>query len=130
MTTESALDVPAFPPEFLVAVAVILLFYQFGLRYVLTYRFTDRAAQVVLVRVIPLISIRYEDVEEVRHVSLWEVLFLPAWRAGNKLFTGPIVLIHRGRKMPVVITPDNAQRFIRELRERVYQKTGQWPLGS
>ena len=125
------MDEPAFPPEFLVPAAVILLFYLFGLRYVLTYRFTDHAVQVMLVRLIPVSSIRYENIEEVRHVSFWEaLLYLHAWKAGNKLFTGQIVLIYRRRKVPVVITPDNAERFIRELRERVYQKTEQWPLVS
>jgi hypothetical protein len=115
------LEESAFPlVEFVLPVVVILLSFQFGLRYVLTYRFTDHAVQVVLLRRIPVLSIRYEDVEEVRHASLWEVLLVPARREGNKLFTGPTVLIHRRRKLPVVITPDNAERSIKELRERVH----------
>ena len=77
---------PAFPLEFVLPVAVILLFYLFGLRYVLTYRFIDHAVQVVLFRVVPVSSTRYEDVEEVRHVSFWEaLLYLHAWKAGNKV---------------------------------------------
>jgi len=29
-----------------------------------------------------------------------------------------------------VITPDNAEEFVRELRQRVYQSTGTWTAAS
>ncbi len=113
------------PLDFVLFVAVVLLFYQFGLRYVLTYRLTDKAVQAVLFRVIPVSSTRYEDVEEIRHVSFWEaLLYAHAWKASNKLLTGPIVLIHRRRHLPVLITPDEADEFVHKVRHRVHQQTG------
>jgi hypothetical protein len=49
------------PPDFIAFVIVVLLVFQFGLRYVLTYRLTDEDVRAVLFGVVPVNVRRYES---------------------------------------------------------------------
>ncbi|MDQ3566969.1 MAG: hypothetical protein M3397_02655 [Actinomycetota bacterium] len=100
-------------PEFILFVAVFLLSYQFGMRYVLTYRFTDTRVRAVLFRAVPVSSTRYDLIKEVRIISPLEALFRPAVRTENRLI-GPYVLISR-RGFPVLMTPDDPEAFVRRV---------------
>jgi hypothetical protein len=61
------------PPDFVVAVVVIVvLLYQFGLRYVITYRLTDEDVRAVLFGVVPVSIRRYRFITEVRTTSFFE----------------------------------------------------------
>jgi len=46
--------VPTLPPDFVFFVTVLLLSYQFGMRYVLTYRLTEEDVRAVLFGVAPV----------------------------------------------------------------------------
>ena len=48
--------------KFLIGVAAFVLAFQFGMRYVLTYRFTDTRVEAVLFRVLPVSSTRYDRI--------------------------------------------------------------------
>jgi hypothetical protein len=37
-------------------------------------------------------------------------------------------VIHRKWGLTAAITPDDQEEFVREVRRRVYQETGEWPL--
>lgn len=69
------------PPDFVYFVTVLLLSYQFGMRFVLTYRLTEEDVQAVLFGVAPVSVMRYELIEEVKIISALEALFRPAWRS-------------------------------------------------
>lgn len=107
---------------FMIFVAAVLLFYQFGMRYVLIYEFTETKVQAVLLWSLPVSSTRYELIKELRIISSLEALFQPAMRTENRL-TGPHVLIYR-RIFPMLMTPDDPEEFVRQLRRRVYEETG------
>jgi len=51
--------------ELLLLGAALLLSFQFGMRYVLGYRFTGTRVQAVLFRTLPVCTIRYDRINEV-----------------------------------------------------------------
>ena len=115
--------------KFLIGVAAFLLAFHFGMRYVLTYRFTDTRVQAVLFRVLPVSSTSYERITGVSinsyaRVFVGWVLWVP-----NRL-VGPFVLIHRSglSGLAVLMTPAKPEEFARELSLRVQERTGEWPL--
>ena len=111
---------------------VVLLVFQFGLRYVLTYRLTDTDVRAVLFGVVPVSVRRYQSIREVHTVSPLESLFTLAWRVQNKVIGQGVMVFSSGSFFfgAVLYTPNDAEGFARELRRRVYQQTGQLPLGS
>ncbi len=120
-------------PDFIAFVMVVLLVFQFGLRYVLTYRLTDADVRAVLFGLVPVSVRRYESITEVHTISPLESLFTFAWRVQNRLFIGQGVMVFSKGSVffgAVLYTPNDAEGFARELRRRVYQQTGQLPLGS
>ena len=48
---------------------IVLLIYEFGMRYVLTYRLTDEDVRAVLFGVAPVSVMRYESIEEVKSIN-------------------------------------------------------------
>ena len=115
-------------PEFVIGIAAFLLAFHFGMRYVLTYRFTDTGVQAVLFRVLPMSSTRYDRITEVRINAYWRVFVGPALWLANRL-VGPFVVIRRSG-LPLLITPAKPEEFARELSLRVQEWTGEWPLVS
>jgi hypothetical protein len=102
-----------------------LLFAGFVLRRILSYRLTDGSVQVVFFGSRPVSTTSYDRIEEVRQITWAEVWrCLHARRAANRL-NGPFVMIHTKGGLPVVISPANPGEFIRELRQRAYQRTGE-----
>ena len=119
---------------FVVLVVLVLLLYQLGMRYVLTYRLTDEDVRAVLFGVVPVSIRRYRFITEVHTSSFFEGEFINlAWRVPNRLITGRwVTIFSKGSLLwgAVVYTPDDPEGFARELRRRVYQATGRLPLGS
>jgi hypothetical protein len=116
------------PPDFVVFVTILVLSNQFGMRYVLTYCLTDEDVRAVLFVVAPVSVMRYEFIEGVKTISALEALFRVAWRAQSKV-VGRAVMIRGRGFFPVLITPDAAEGFAREVRRRANKQTGQLPLG-
>jgi hypothetical protein len=116
------------PPDFVVFVTILVISYQFGMRYVLTYRLTEEDVRAVLFGVASVSVMRYAFVVEVKIISALEALIRVAWRAQSKVVGRAIMIRGRGF-FPVLITPDDAEGFAREVRQRANQQTGQLPLG-
>jgi len=112
--------------KFLIGVAAFLLAFHFGMRYVLTYRFTDTRVQAVLFRVLPVSSTSYERITGVSINSYGRVLVGWVVWVPNRL-VGPFVLIRRSG-LAVLMTPAKPEEFARELSLRVQERTGEWPL--
>jgi hypothetical protein len=122
-------------PDFIAVVMIVVLVYQFGLRYVLTYRLTDEDVRAVLFGVVPLSVRRYRFITEVHTASFLEMQFAWVWPVQNRLTgRGVMIFSRRGSESlffgAVLYTPDDAEGFARELRRRVFQQTGRLPLGS
>jgi hypothetical protein len=120
--------------SFVVLVVLVLLVYQVGMRYALTYRLTDEDVRAVLFGVVPVSIRRYRIITEVHTTSFLEGdFFTLAWRVPNRLITGRAVVIFSKGSLfwgAVSYTPEDPEAFARELRRRVYQQTGRLPLGS
>jgi hypothetical protein len=123
-------------PDFIAFVLIVVLVYQFGLRYVLTYRLTDEDVRAMLFGVVPLSVRRYRFITEVYTASYLEMQFAWVWRVWpvqNRLTGRGVVIFSRGSESlffgAVLYTPDDAEGFARELRRRVFQQTGRLPLG-
>ena len=65
---------------------IVLLVFQFGLRYVLTYRLTDTGVWPVLFGVVPVSVRSYQSIREVHTITPLESLFTFAWRVQNKIW--------------------------------------------
>jgi hypothetical protein len=89
-------------------------------RYVFRYRITKDSLQFVVFGKIPYMSIKLANIAEIREVSFKEATFQKplVWRCGNRLW-GKIVLIRRKKGIikTILITPDNPDEFISEIRE-------------
>ena len=118
---------------FLIICVLMYVVYELGMRYVLTYRLTDEDVPAVLFWVVPLSVRRCQSITEVYTASFLEMQFALRWRVTNR-FTGPGgVIFSRGSSLifgAVLYTPEDPDGFARELRRRVFQKTGRLPLGS
>jgi hypothetical protein len=117
--------------KFVIGVAAFLIAFHFGMRYVLTYRFTDTSVQAVLFRVLPVSSTRYDRITEVSINAYMRVFIGWAVWVPNRL-VGPFVLIRRSglSGLVVLMTPAKPEVFARELSIRVQERTGEWPLAS
>jgi hypothetical protein len=84
------------PPDLTVLIFALLIYvlFDFGLRYVLTYRFTDENVRAVLFGVVALSVRRCQSITEVHTTSFFEGQFTWVWRVTNRL-TGHGVLIFR-----------------------------------
>jgi hypothetical protein len=111
-------------------VMIVLIFYQFGLRHVLTYRLTDTDVRAVLFGAVPVSVRRYRFITEVHATSPLGSPFSLALRAQNRFIGQGVMVSSSGSFFPVLYTPDDAEGFARELRRRVYRQTGRVPLGS
>jgi hypothetical protein len=121
-------------PDFVAVVMIVVLFYQFGLRYVLTYRLTDEDVRAVLFGVVPLSVRRYRFITEVYTASFLEMQFAWVWPVQNRLTGRGVMIFSRGSESlffgAALYTPDEAEGFARELRLRVFQQTGRLLLGT
>jgi hypothetical protein len=111
---------------FIIAFAAFLLFFQFGMRYVITYHLTDIRLEVRLFGFLPVSMTRYDLVEEVRINDYLKGFFLPAIWMVNRLM-GSFVVIRRSG-LPLVISPAKPIEFARELSLHVQEWTGEWPM--
>lgn len=94
-------------------------------RYMLRYRLTERTVDLVLFGLIPMWRFRYSGIEDIRQISFNETWWYMPYtfttlRAGNRL-VGDIVAIHRKSGFPkyILISPDDAQDFVRRAREHL-----------
>jgi hypothetical protein len=121
-------------PDFVAVVMIVVLVYQFGVRFVLTYRLTDEDVRAVLFGVAPLSVRRYRFITEVYTASFLEMQFAWVWPVQNRLTGRGVMIFSRGSESlffgAVLYTPDDPDGFARELRRRVFQQTGRLPLGS
>jgi hypothetical protein len=116
--------------EFIIAFAAFLLFFQFGMRYVITYHLTDRRLEVRLFGFLPVSTTSYDLVDEVRINDYLKAFFWPlSWVWMFNRLVGSFVVVRRGAVV-LVISPAKPQEFARELSIRVQEWTGQWPLTS
>jgi hypothetical protein len=107
-------------------IIAVVLFAQFGLRFLITYKITSNAIDVVLCGVVRLKRIPFADITSVEIVSfrdlnpLVNVRSILAVRLGNKLFgKGVLVTQKSGLFRLSVLTPDNPDEFVRGARDHI-----------
>jgi len=87
----------------------------------------------MLLWVVPIFRISYRRIKEIRVPGRVESPsdFIPL-NFGNRVWGRPgySILIRRKWGLPVVLSPDDPEEFVRQLRERAHQRTGEWPLVS
>ena len=109
---------------FLIIPAVLagfVLFYAYGLRYVLTYQLASSGLEARYFGVIRVLQVPYGEIESVRVLSFRESMSVSkANRLGNRL-GGPVVLVQRrtGPLNNVLLTPDAPDTFAAELQRTV-----------
>jgi hypothetical protein len=123
------LEVSGLGHEFILAFAAFLLFYQFGMRYVITYHLTNIRLEVRLFGFLPVSMTRYDLIDEVRINDYLKAFAWPirVWMV-NRL-VGSFVVVRRGG-LALVISPAKSREFTRELSLHVQEWTGEWPLVS
>jgi hypothetical protein len=115
-----------------IALGITLLFVVVGTfqklgRYIYSYRLASDTVQVVLFGAIPVTSIGYSEIVDVREVTFRESLKPSlSLRLGNRL-VGNLVLIQKtsGLIRSLLLTPDDAPGFAKKLREHLTE--GQKP---
>ena len=111
---------------FLLIIVLLALFYQFALRYILTYRFEEKGLTAVYFGFLCVMYLKYDEIENIRIIpfrdTLWRGGFW-AVRAGNRL-AGPVVAFSRkkGFMNQVFLTPDDPKAFVEELKRRIERR--------
>jgi hypothetical protein len=123
------MSIPEVSVGLLIWITAVVLFAQFGLRFVITYKITSHAIEVILCGVVPLKRISFADITSVEIVSfkdlnpLANVRSILAVRLGNRLFgKGVLVTQKSGLFRRSVLTPDNPDEFVRGVTEHVFSK--------
>lgn len=96
-------------------------------RYIYNYRIGPSGIVFLFLMFFPTTRIGFRNIAEIKVVSYrecssWNRDMFFALRAGNRIF-GKIVLIRKrkGFRRVVLITPDNAEEFVRIVREKLIQ---------
>ena len=109
-----------------VVLGCFVLFYAYGLRYVLTYQLGSSGLEARYFGVIRVLRVPYGDIENVRVLSFRESMSISkANRLGNRL-GGPVVLVQRrtGQLVNVLITPDSPEMFAADLQRTIRNDVG------
>ncbi len=120
--------VPLVHPVVTLIVVVSVLVWANPLFNVIEYWLTETALEVTIFRAIRLARVPYAEITEVRRVRWAELFtreFLLAESLGSNIFR-PLVVVRRrsGRRRCAILTPANAEAFIREVRARVASGAG------
>lgn len=107
-------------------VILTLLLAQCVFRYIYNYRITRNGIEIVLFRKLPIISIPFENIADIREIAFWETLpfksidMFFALRLGNKVW-GKIVLVQQRQSIIkiLLITPTNTDEFVREVKQHI-----------
>lgn len=103
---------------FLLVLVAVGAFQQKLGKYVIVYELSGERFNIRLLNLLPLFSVRYKDISEVRAISLKETFGLGffALRMGNRMF-GKIVLIRKPKGLirEILISPKDHEAFIREI---------------
>ena len=115
--------------EFIIDFVAFLLFYQFGMRFVITYHLTNIRLEVRLFGFLPVFMTRYDLIDEVRINDYLKAFAWPVrlWTV-NRL-VGSFVVVRRDG-LALVISPAKPREFNRELSLHVQEWTGEWHLVS
>lgn len=116
---------------FVLFVIAIILFAQYGFRYVIGYRITEKDIRIMLFDLIPLERFPFENVVEVDRISFSDTMIYKskdmflALRLGNRIW-GPIVMIRRNARIfrVILISPDSPEEFVSEASRRLQHKGG------
>ena len=101
-------------------VAVIVFALQYMWRYVFSYKLTQTGVDILLFGRIPIMRIPFDDIVEIRTVGFPGCLWIGTGLR-NRAF-GRTVLIRRLGGVfsnSVLITPDHADEFVREVLRRL-----------
>lgn len=75
----------------------------------------------MLLRRIPVSRTKYTLIRDVKTISPGKGFFYPfAAHLENKLLPRFPVVIYRKYWFPIIVSPDNPEEFVREVRQRVY----------
>jgi len=93
-------------------------------RYLYNYRIANESIQIVIFKVIPVRRLLFNNISEIRKISRKEISWNPfeSEKWGNRLF-GDIVLVRKksGLIKSLLITPDDADAFIKEAQKHIAQ---------
>lgn len=109
---------PAIPLPAVIALAVLLVLLHFLGKYLYQYRIGEESIQIRLFCLIPIFTIAFKNITEVRKITfgeaLWKVFTLK-WV--NRIYSKEYVLIRwKGRIFSaIIISPKNTDAFVLEV---------------
>lgn len=100
--------------------------FHYAARYVYSYKIRESCIEIVLFGKIPLMRLHFNNIVEIKKTSFKEILVVKsvemfmALRLGNRIL-GEVVLVRqkKGLIRAIIITPDNADKFIQEVLQRL-----------
>jgi hypothetical protein len=109
------------PLGFLIWLTCVVLFLQFGLRFIISYKITPHAIEILLFDSILLKRILFENIARVQRVSCADMLFRyvavrPPFttRLGNRIVgKGVLIALKSGAIRHCIISPNQPDEFIR-----------------
>lgn len=108
---------------FLLLLLFAVMFFQYTGRYLYNYVIKDTGIVIALFGKIPLKHMNFNNIAEIRKTSYKETFsMVSALRFGNRIW-GDIVLVRqkKGIIKTVLITPDNADKFILEVQHQLHK---------
>jgi hypothetical protein len=116
------------PPDIAVVALIAVVFWTVFLlvahaclRLAISYELTKEAVRVLVLRSAPIKTIPYSEITEVQAVGFWRLLspeFFVSIRGGNRIFVQRGVVVRRRGKLTILMTPDDPDAFVAEVRQR------------
>jgi len=103
---------------FLIAVLGTVFFIQVLLRYILTYKLSESSVDIVLLNILPIFRIRFDNIVRAEECSPFspEALDPLIWPLGNRLWGKCVLIVKRkGFRQRILLTPDNPKVFIEQI---------------
>jgi len=118
---------------FIIAIVLTGGAFQLLGRYVYNYRLTDTSIQVVVARAVPVMRIRFADIEEINELTWKQVLtfplrqllkFLFALSFGNRIIGRAVHIQKRnGLIRSFVLSPDDVPAFLQQASEHLDERS-------
>lgn len=109
-------------PVVAAVVGILVLLFANPLFSIIDYRLTESEFEVTAFGAIRLRRVPYGEILSVRRVG-WSGLFAPEARwaesLGSNIFRPLVLVRRRGRRRPMIVTPDDTDAFVAALSARV-----------
>lgn len=107
----------------------VILFGQLGLRFIYGYSIEEHSLNIKLFRTFSIYKIPFRDIIDIRRAKFSDLTPLKNLRSlfilrlGNRIWGNEVIITRKSLSKQVVITPDDAEAFVRDVKYYLVKQT-------